>query len=969
VGTDLGRISGGHDASGCSALDEPRRPNILGTITGAALSVTNVPRPRLLISLVLLWWLPSSAFASTLELEHSLVRDGLTLSDESGKAIALTDVAIAAVVDGPWVTTTVELEYQDNGLPVTLEVPLPAQALHLDPVFAPALKSSEGNTCLMELEGYTGHASFTYVQEVTQSRVVLLPLAGHGELRQLSVRATNQLGQPVAEPLDVEGQSAVGDVVVHLDQPEAAARARELVSIPLRVTGTEKPYPLANVLYLVDTSASTYRSVEQLKELLRVLLSRSTGQVGVVTFDQDVETLYLGSAAGVEARVLAQLAERGAAGATDLERALRAVSGLVKQGPFRRVVLLSDGMSTLGSQQTTTLKRVIAQWPSLGLHRFDAVTASHSQDDALLAQLTTAGLREDGVVVAADNTAPSLSRLERHTLPAQAVTVIGSTAQSPKVLRGRQAGDLVWIHAKVPEGLPVAVRVGARPPRTWATTEAYYPLLARVLPSHGIVVRNELKPGVLGEQLEVRGGKLESIEIRNRSPRVFFGCTYVTGRLPPETVQTIVRNNFGRFRGCYAKVLRTKPEISGRVVVRFVIGPVGHVTSVQDDGSTFPDRPTIGCIMEAFSQIEFPIPAGGSVNVVYPLLLSPEGTEAKPTEAKALAPRRPVELPDPLYPLRPREVGEEAFTGDYALLRGALRQERWADARSALESLERQPTQELTSVLARGSFAEATGDTRGAGRAYGSLVDLFLHSSEVRRLAAAHWARLGDARASDWAIDALTKVIAAQKESAAGQRQLAWTWVLRGDYRRGLDLLIQTLQARSPEEGSELKELLLQDVALVARATIASAPARQAEVSSQLRRLGVELPTAGSLRFLLVPLQGDGLSLGLYPELAKGRLQGVERWFGQYQVINVADSERKSPYRIHGRNLPDRFRAPDGPAFGYVEIVDQDSSGALVVDYRPFIFQNTRSEVDLGTYGKGEPSQGDAPPPQPSKSP
>src|SRR6187549_3194941 len=43
------------------------------------------------------------------------------------------------------------------------------------------------------------------------------------------------------------------------------------------------------------------------------------------------------------------------------------------------------------------------------------------------------------------------------------------------------------------------------------------------------------------------------------------GATQVNGKLPPEVIQRIVRQNFGRFRLCYENGLKNNPTLSGRV--------------------------------------------------------------------------------------------------------------------------------------------------------------------------------------------------------------------------------------------------------------------------------------------------------------------------------------------------------------------------------------------------------------------
>ena len=63
------------------------------------------------------------------------------------------------------------------------------------------------------------------------------------------------------------------------------------------------------------------------------------------------------------------------------------------------------------------------------------------------------------------------------------------------------------------------------------------------------------------------------------APRVRMGATQVSGRLPPEIIQRVVRQNFGRMRFCYEQGLVRKPELAGRVAVRFLIGSDGRVQS------------------------------------------------------------------------------------------------------------------------------------------------------------------------------------------------------------------------------------------------------------------------------------------------------------------------------------------------------------------------------------------------------
>jgi hypothetical protein len=112
---------------------------------------------------------------------------------------------------------------------------------------------------------------------------------------------------------------------------------------------------------------------------------------------------------------------------------------------------------------------------------------------------------------------------------------------------------------------------------------------------------------------------------RAKPPQVRMGATQVSGRLPPEVIQRIVRQNFGRFRLCYENGLRNNPNLQGRVSVRFVIGRDGAVSNVGNGGSDMPDGGVVSCVVRAFYGLSFPQPEGGIVTVTYPIMFAPGG--------------------------------------------------------------------------------------------------------------------------------------------------------------------------------------------------------------------------------------------------------------------------------------------------------------------------------------------------------
>ncbi len=100
------------------------------------------------------------------------------------------------------------------------------------------------------------------------------------------------------------------------------------------------------------------------------------------------------------------------------------------------------------------------------------------------------------------------------------------------------------------------------------------------------------------------------------------GAVTVKGRLPPEVIQHIVRQNQGRMRLCYENGLRSSPSLGGRVVVKFVIDRAGGVSNAADGGLDLPDAAVIACVVRAFGNLSFPAPEGGIVTVVYPIIFA-----------------------------------------------------------------------------------------------------------------------------------------------------------------------------------------------------------------------------------------------------------------------------------------------------------------------------------------------------------
>lgn len=123
---------------------------------------------------------------------------------------------------------------------------------------------------------------------------------------------------------------------------------------------------------------------------------------------------------------------------------------------------------------------------------------------------------------------------------------------------------------------------------------------------------------------------------RHSPPQVRSSPPTVSGKLPVEVIQRIVRQNSGKFRLCYESALDHSPALEGTVTTGFVIGADGLVASVANAGSKMPDLEVVECVVRAFSTIRFPSPEAGVVHVTFPISFAPADGSVGVREAKSI---------------------------------------------------------------------------------------------------------------------------------------------------------------------------------------------------------------------------------------------------------------------------------------------------------------------------------------------
>ncbi len=911
----------------------------------------------LFVIFAILWANAADARPATLAIgQASASGPAISVETRTGEVADLVSVEANSVVVGPLIATKLQFDFAPLQSTVELRVRLPARAVLLESESAgycngdvPATFAS--GTWTKRLGFESNHASLIYVQPLDHGRAVVASAVGQARLARLGATLTDEDGRELAEPLVLTHSEAAADVIAQLDLDTEAYRAGDLAMVKVSPGGELAPVPIRDAVVLIDTSASSGKELSRRIEQARALATVTRGKLALIAFDQSTQTVFNGASRDLPESAFESIARRGALGATNLESAFSAIEALARQHEFQRVFLLSDGIATAGLSDRASLSSRVARWAKLGIRQLDVVAPEFGRDQALLEALVTAGLAEHGRVASSGE--DLVREFEQPSLPELPISIPGAVAQSSWALVSPLPDDERWVLARVPEGVTLRVRVGKRAPQILSPQPVWRPLFERYFEQQGLIApSSETKRSTL----VLEHGKLSMLQA---SRRLVVGCCgglMVNGRLPPEIIQRIVRLNFGRFRGCAVQNHQAPIVPKGRVTARFVIGKDGQVTSVSDVGSTVPNADFVRCVLQAFTTLQFTSPPSGPVTVVYPLVFGDGEDESQPGDDNSRSysddiPENyvPVKLSNPEYPLLPKDVGTEAYEGAFRNVMQAIAENRPEDAEKAARSLLETHPNTLLAYLAWGRAAEARGNLSEARRAYGSLLDRFPDKANLHRVAAAWLSHLGDRSSEALAIDALSTAIRLKDGRAESERELAWLLARDGAYEAALEQL--TVAFLHMEDRP--RDLLKQEIAILASALLAQHPERRSTVFAQLKRTGTPLVSRAELVFALQNESERILVLSLYADPDKGRLRATP----YSDAVNptayeVVATERRAPYAVRVADRGDNPYATERAlGLGCVRILDYDGRAKLHIEIRPFVLQMPGTEVDLANYG------------------
>ena len=767
------------------------------------------------------------------------------------------------------------------------------------------------------------------------------------------------------------------------------------------------PQEISGLYVLVDSSASRAlgyaTQVRRVAELATGLRNGAGGAtpLGIAAFDQEVVPIFEGTADGFGEAEAQRLAARRPLGASDLGRALGWLGGRLGRSGRRytRVLLVTDGVATAGETEARALKAAVHALGKGGVERLDVLAVGGLRDEAMLRELTTGNLAQDGQRI--DGAAPVVEIARRLTLACRSgirVAIDGAAWVWPETLDGVQPGDEALVYADLPADRPLRLTLGGQPAAPGgelATAER--PLLERAWAQARIERLLHLRETTAAGDDDMRralGLQIVEVSVKHRV-------------LSPLTAMLVLESEFDYARfgldqrsladiltvgpGGLEVLARTRPDsrwaaqpveprkqqIPASDALNAAPPPPARVAEPPVETQDFDsfgvaeavptgaagEEDNVGGVEGGVQGSVSGGVAGGVVGGV------PSGTSER---VQSFAPPTPPAMEAP----RPRVRAEEAeekkwqaapYSGRFAEVMEHLAAGRIAQARALAETWNTEEPGDVLGLLALGEAWEAAGETAAAARAYGSLIDLFPSRADLRRLAGERLERLGEA-GLELAIDTYQKAVLERPDHPSGHRLLAWALLRAGRSEAAFEALEKGLEQRYPGgRFAGVDRVLKEDLGLLGAAWLRAEPARREEVRDRLQAHGSRIDGDPSLRFVLTwETDANDVDLHVYDRQgghaffqkrtlpSGGELfADVTTGYGPECFAVAAPADRAAaPYRLRVHYYS---RGPMGYGMGTVQVVRHDGEGGLTVEPRPFVVMTDQAMVDLGSVDERRP--------------
>lgn len=132
--------------------------------------------------------------------------------------------------------------------------------------------------------------------------------------------------------------------------------------------------------------------------------------------------------------------------------------------------------------------------------------------------------------------------------------------------------------------------------------------------------------GTQGDGQRPGGGVGRFRDHRGIVPKLKVEKPQISGLLQKEAIRRAIQPHLNEVRYCYEQALQARPDLQGRVVARFIIGPTGEVKMAAATPSDATLTEVANCIAGKVRQWHFPSPPGGGlVSIQYPFALELAG--------------------------------------------------------------------------------------------------------------------------------------------------------------------------------------------------------------------------------------------------------------------------------------------------------------------------------------------------------
>jgi hypothetical protein len=308
-----------------------------------------------------------------------------------------------------------------------------------------------------------------------------------------------------------------------------------------------------------------------------------------------------------------------------------------------------------------------------------------------------------------------------------------------------------------------------------------------------------------------------------------------------------------------------------------------------------------------------------------------------------------------------KQTQVDPYTGPFRDVKAALRRGDVREAVSTARDWMHRARGEALAYVAFGEALEADGRLGDAGRAYGSIIDLFPSRADLRRFAGGRLLHLAEGTGLRLAQDTFEKAKRDRPDHPASHRFVAYARLRNGDHRGAFDAILEGLSRRYPSGRFEsVDQILREDLGLIGAAWVAHEPDRRGEVEERIRGAGGTLESSPSLRFVLT-WETDANDVDFHIEDARGghayygakELPSGGRLYADITTgygpecftVRAPKDRRAAPYTLRAHYYS---RGPMGYGMGVLSVVDHDGRGHLTFEDRPFVVMQDHAYVDMG---------------------